>query len=89
MGGDYVASSVKLLYLGIFYRFIAEKTFYLEICVTLSKEFTNCSRFYHFIGAGKLFSGFFIASSVNKILANKIVSLYSIFFLKNCVLVSL
>ncbi len=51
-----VASSVKLLYLEILYRFI---------------------------GAGKIFfSVFSIASSVTKILANKFVSLYSIFFLK-------
>ncbi len=50
-----VASSVKLLYLGILYRFI---------------------------GAGNFFPVFSIASSVKKILPNKIVSLYSIFFSK-------
>jgi hypothetical protein len=50
-----VASSVKLLYLGILYRFI---------------------------GAGNFFSVFSIASSVKKMLPNKIVSLYLIFFSK-------
>jgi hypothetical protein len=35
------------------------KTFYLEICVALSKDFKNWSRFYRFIGAGKLCFGFF------------------------------
>jgi hypothetical protein len=56
MDDNCIASSVKLLYLGILYRFI---------------------------GAGKsFFLVFSIASSVKKILANKIVSLYSIFFSK-------
>jgi hypothetical protein len=53
MDGNCVASSVKLLYLGILYLFI---------------------------GAGIFCLVFSIASSVKKILANKIVSLYSIFF---------
>jgi len=35
------------------------KTFYLEICVDLSKELKNWSQLYRFIGAGKLFFGFF------------------------------
>jgi hypothetical protein len=35
------------------------KTFNLEICVALSKEFKNWSRFYRFIGAGKRLFGFF------------------------------
>jgi len=56
------------------------KTFYLEICVTLSKEITSWSRFYCFIGAGKLFSGFFYRFIGEKILANQIVSFYLIFF---------
>jgi hypothetical protein len=55
MDGNCVAPSVKLLYLGILYRFI---------------------------GAGKFFLFFSITTSVKKILANKIVSLYSIFFSK-------
>jgi hypothetical protein len=55
MDGNCIASSVKLLYLGILYCFI---------------------------GAGKFFFGFSIAASVKKVLANKIVSLYSIFFSK-------
>jgi hypothetical protein len=46
MDSDCVASSVKLLYLGILYRFIAGKNI-------LSRNLC------HFIGAGKLFSGFF------------------------------
>ncbi len=57
------------------------KSYYLEICVTSSKEFTNLGRFYRFIGAGKFLFGFFYRFiSDKKILANKIVSLYSIFF---------
>jgi hypothetical protein len=47
---------VKLLYLGI--GCIASslgKTFYLKICVALSKELKNYSRFYRFISAGKIF----------------------------------
>ncbi len=55
MDGNCVASSVKLLYLGILYRFSVQENF----CLAFS-----------------------IASSVKKILANKIVSLYSIFFSK-------
>jgi hypothetical protein len=43
---------------------------------------TTFDQFYRFIGAGKLLFGFSIASSVTKILANIIVSLYSIFFSK-------
>jgi hypothetical protein len=39
------------------HRFIAGKTFYLEICVAL-KEFQNWSWFYRFISAGKLVFGF-------------------------------
>ena len=58
------------------------KSYYLEICVASSKEFTNLGRFYRFIGAGYFCLVFSIASSVTKILANKIVSLYVIFFSK-------
>ena len=43
---------------------------------------TKLEQFYRLIGAGKFLFGFSIASSVTKILANKIVSLYSIFFSK-------
>jgi hypothetical protein len=62
MDGNCVASSVKLLYLGILYRFI---------------------------GAGKFLFGFSIASSLKKILANKIVSLYSIFSQNLCICIAL
>ncbi len=56
MDGNCVASSVKLLYLGILYRFM---------------------------GAEKIFVWFFLSlHRWKKILANKIVSLYSIFFSK-------
>ncbi len=56
MDGNCIASSVKLLYLGILYRFF------------------RCRK--KFLGV------FSIASSVKKILANKIVALYLIFFSK-------
>jgi hypothetical protein len=64
MDGNCIASSVKLLYLGILYRFI---------------------------GTGKVFFLVFsIASLVKKILANKIVSLYSRFFSqKLCICIAL
>ncbi len=37
---------------------MAGKSYYLEICVASSKEFTNLGRFYRFIGAGKFLIGF-------------------------------
>jgi hypothetical protein len=79
-----IASSVQEnFFLVFFYRFISEGKLFFGF-------------FYRFIGAGKLFSFFSIASSVQenflsvfsiassvkKILPNKIVMLYSIFFSK-------
>jgi hypothetical protein len=81
MDGDCVASSVKLLYFGILYHFIAGKNILSRnLCRFLSKEFKIGAD--RFIDAGNLFSVFSIASSVKKILPNKIVSLYLIFFSK-------
>ncbi len=47
-----------ILFLGFKFRFLYRvislgKTFYLEIFVALSKEFSDWSRFYRFIGVGK------------------------------------
>ncbi len=58
------------------------KSYYLEICVALSKEFTNLARFISSLVQENFCLVFSIASSVTKMLANKIVSLYSIFFSK-------
>ncbi len=92
--GDRVASSVKLLYLRILYRciasknrflnrlyrFIARKTcLYRQKCRIIARNLTN------FIASSvqEIFCLVFsIASSVTKILENKIISLNSIFFLK-------
>ncbi len=51
-------------------------------CIASSVKFLYLGILYRFIGAGKFILFFSIASSVKKILANKIVLLYSIFFSK-------
>jgi hypothetical protein len=61
--------SAGKLFLGFFYRFIGAGKLVLSF-------------FYRFIRAGKLFLVFSIASLEKKILPNKIVSLYLIFFSK-------
>ncbi len=60
MDGDCIASSVKLLYLGILYRFIAGKNILSRNLCCLSMEFKTLSQFYRFIGAGKLFLCFLL-----------------------------
>jgi hypothetical protein len=65
------------------------KTFYLEICVALSKEFTNWSLFYRFIGAGKFLFRFFYRFIGDKNFNHQTCIALFDFFLKNCVSVSL
>jgi hypothetical protein len=61
IGADFIASSVQEKNFFSVFSIASSlgKTFYLEICVAFSKEFKNWSRFYSFIGAGKLFFGFY------------------------------
>jgi len=65
------------------------KSYYLEICVASSKEFTNLVRFNRFIGAGKLLFGFFYRFIGDKNFGQQnCIALFD-FFLKNLVSVSL
>ncbi len=92
--GEDVASSVKLLYLQILYRCIASKNRFLnrlyhfiarKICLYRQKCHFIAQNLTNFIASSvqeNCCLVFSIASSVAKILANKIVSLYSIFFSK-------
>jgi hypothetical protein len=92
--GEDVASSVKLLYLRILYRCIASKNRFLnrlcrfiarKICLYRQKCRFIAQNLTNFIASSvqeNCCLVFPIASSVTKILANKIVSLYSIFFSK-------
>jgi hypothetical protein len=65
------------------------KTYYLEICVASSKEFTKLGQFYRFIGAGKFLFGFFYRFIGDKNFGQQnCIALFN-FFLKNCVSVSL
>ncbi len=98
IGADFIASSMQenfffgffyrfigagKLFSGFFYRFIgAGKLFsgFFYSFIGAGKLFFGF--FYRFIGAGKLFFGFFYRFIGKKTLPYKIVSLYSIFFLK-------
>jgi hypothetical protein len=65
------------------------KSYYLEICVASSKEFTNLGRFYCFVVAGKFLFGFFYCFICDKNFGQpNCIALFD-FFLKNCVSVSL
>jgi hypothetical protein len=84
MDGDCAASWVKLFYLGILYCFFTEKNILSRNLCRFIKGIHKLQPILslHRCNAGKLFSVFSIASSGKTILANKILSLYSI-FLKN------